>query len=207
MNSVPLITILTFLPLIGAVVVACLGAERKALVRITALSFSLLSLLLAIALWSNFDVSASTMQFVERHNWIPSIGVEYFVGVDGLGLLLVLLSAVVVPFALLLSFKIEERVNLYFALMLFLQAGLFGAFTAVNFFHWFIFWEMGLVPAYFLIKLWGGPERVRAATQFFVYTLVGSVAMLIGFVAIYLASGTFDFIQLAEKARNGGLTA
>jgi len=91
--------------------------------------------------------------------------------------------------------------------MLFLQAGLFGAFTALNFFHWFIFWEMGLVPAYFLIKLWGGPERVRAATQFFVYTLVGSVAMLIAFVAIYLASGTFDFIQLAEKARNGGLTA
>src|SRR5262249_55881771 len=88
-----------------------------------------------------------------------------------------------------------------------LQAGLFGAFTALNFFHWFIFWEMGLVPAYFLIKLWGGPERVRAATQFFVYTLVGSVAMLIAFVAIYLASGTFDFIQLADKARNGGLTA
>src|SRR5207248_7465206 len=120
--------------------------------------------------------------------------------------LMVLLSAIVVPFALLAS-RIEESANAYFSLMLLLQGGLFGAFTALNFFHWFIFWEMGLVPAYFLIKLWGGPERIQAATQFFIYTLVGSVTMLIGFVAINLATGTFDFIKLADLARNGGLSA
>jgi NADH-quinone oxidoreductase subunit M len=207
MTGVPLITILTAIPLIGAVILALLGGQKKSLVRGLALSFSFVSLLLAILLWKNFDARASTIQFVERSNWIPSIGVEYFVGVDGLGLLMVLLTAIVMPFALLASWKVEERAHVYFSLMLFLQAGLFGAFTALNFFHWFIFWEMGLVPAYFLIKLWGGPERVQAATQFFVYTLVGSVTMLIGFVAIYLAAGTFDFIKLGEIARNGGLTA
>ena len=92
--------------------------------------------------------------------------------------------------------------------MLFLQAGLFGTFTALNFFHWFIFWELSLIPAFFLIKLWGGPQRAPAATQFFVYTMVGSVAMLLAFLAIFLRDrATFDFIDLAELARNGELGA
>ncbi len=207
MNGFPLITTLTLVPLVGALVVAGLESQKKNLARALALSFSLISFLLAGLLWLKFNPAASGIQFVERHEWIRSIGAEYFVGVDGLGLLMVLLSAIVVPFALLVSWNIGEKANAYFSLMLFLQAGLFGAFTALNFFHWFIFWEMGLVPAYFLIKLWGGPNRAPAATQFFIYTLLGSVTMLLGFIAIYLASGTFDFIQLAEKGRNGGWAA
>ena len=209
MNGFPLITALTLVPLFGAVALAGLDSDKKSLGRGMALGFSFLSFLLAIVLWRNFDAasSAAQFQFVERHAWIPSIGVQYFVGVDGLGLLMVLLSAIVVPFALLVSSNIGEKSNAYFSLMLFLQAGLFGAFTALNFFHWFIFWEMGLVPAYFLIKLWGGPGRTQAATQFFIYTLLGSVTMLLGFVAIYLAAGTFDFVKLAEVGRNGGLAA
>ena len=122
-----------------------------------------------------------------------------------LGLLMVLLSAIVVPMAMLASWKIEERVPLYFALVLFLQAGLFGTFTALNFFHWFIFWELSLIPAFFLIKLWGGPRRTSAATQFFVYTMVGSVTLLLAFLAIYLSTGKFDFIELADMGRNGTL--
>src|SRR5437588_3994289 len=106
---------------------------------------------------------------------------------------LVLLSAIVVPMAMLASWRIQERVPLYFALVLFLQAGLFGTFTALNFFHWFIFWEMSLIPAFFLIKLWGGPMRSAAATQFFVYTMVGSVAMVLVFLAMFLSVGDFDF--------------
>ncbi len=127
--------------------------------------------------------------------------------VDGLGLLMVLLSAIVVPMAMLASWKIEERVPLYFALVLFLQAGLFGTFTALNFFHWFIFWELSLIPAFFLIKLWGGPMATPAATQFFVYTMAGSVALLLAFLAIFLCTGKFDFIELADMGRNGTLTA
>jgi NADH-quinone oxidoreductase subunit M len=207
MSQYPLLTILTAIPLAGAVLLACLGRVKKSIAQGVALAFCLVSMLVAAWLWKNFDAASGALQFVERHDWITSIGAQYFVGIDGLGLLMVLLSAIVIPFALFASWRIDERPSIYFSLMLLLQAGLFGAFTALNFFHWFIFWELSLVPAYFLIKLWGGPGRVQAATQFFIYTLVGSVTMLLGFVAIYLAAGTFDFIQLAEKARAGGFSA
>src|SRR5207247_11471060 len=120
---------------------------------------------------------------------------------------MILLSAVVVPMAMLASWKKEESVPLYYALILFLQSGLFGTFTALNFFHWFIFWELSLIPAFFLIKLWGGPQRTAAATQFFVYTMVGSIALLLSFLAIYQAVGTFDFIRVSELGRSGELAS
>jgi NADH-quinone oxidoreductase subunit M len=207
MNSVPWLTTLTLVPLIGALLILVLAARKKNLARGFSLVFSILALLISVALWMKFDASSGELQFVEQHSWIPSLGVEYFVAVDGLGVLMVLLSAIVVPMALLASRKIEERVPLYFSLVLFLQAGLFGAFTALNFFHWFIFWELSLVPAYFLIKLWGGPKRVQAATVFFIYTMVGSVTMLLAFQAIYLATDTFDLIKLGEMGRSGRLAS
>src|SRR4030088_1050001 len=105
---------------------------------------------------------------------------------------MVVLSAIVVPMAMLASWNLQERVPIYYALVLLLQAGLFGTFTALNFIHWFIFWELSLIPAFFLIKLWGGPLRSAAATQFFVYTMVGSVAMLVAFLGIFVATGKFD---------------
>src|SRR5436190_3319731 len=123
------------------------------------------------------------------------------------GGLMILLSAIVVPMAMLASWRKEEHVPLYYALILFLQAGLFGTFTALNFFHWFLFWELSLIPAFFLIKLWGGPQRTAAATQFFVYTMVGSIALLLSFLAIYQAVGTFDFIRLSELGRSGELAS
>ena len=205
MKHLPLITILTLTPFIGGLTVACLSGDDKKFTRVTGLLFSLLSLFFAGMMWLRFDSAAAGMQFVERSSWIPGLNVEYFVGVDGLGLLMLLLAAVVVPFAMIASWRIENNVKLYFSLFLFLQAGLFGTFTALNFFHWFIFWELSLIPAFFLIKLWGGSQRTAAAYQFFVYTLVGSVAMLLAFLAIYSATGVFDFLQLAEMARAGKL--
>jgi NADH-quinone oxidoreductase subunit M len=118
---------------------------------------------------------------------------------------MVLLTSIVVPMALLVSDRITDRVSLYHGLILFLQAGLIGAFTALNFFHWFIFWELSLIPAFFLVRLWGGANRAPAATQFFIYTIVGSVAMLLSFLAIFHAAGKMDFIELAEMGRNGSL--
>ena len=106
---------------------------------------------------------------------------------------------------MLASWQIQQRVPLYFALVLLLEACLFGTFTALNFFHWFLFWELSLIPAFFLIRLWGGPRRTTAATQFLVYTMVGSVALLLAFLAIFLATGKFDFIDLAALAQNGQL--
>lgn len=147
------------------------------------------------------------MQWVERHSWIPGLGVEYVVGVDGLGLAMVALTVLLVPMALLVSWTLTERVPLYFGLVLWLEAGLIGTFTALNFFHWFLFWELCLIPAFFLIRLWGGPDRGSAATQFFVYTMAGSVALLLAFLALFLATGTFDFGRLAELGGRGGWAA
>jgi NADH-quinone oxidoreductase subunit M len=198
MSGFPWLTILTLTPLIGAVVIA--------LARGVAFGFSLLALGWALLIWLEFNPTGG-LQFVERHAWIPSLGVEYYLSVDGLGLLMVLLSAVVAPFSLLASWQISRNAKLYFSFFLLLQAGLFGTFTALNFFHWFIFWELSLVPAFFLIKLWGGPQRSRAATQFFVYTMVGSVAMLLAFQAIFLATHTFDLIELGRMGQSGELAA
>ncbi len=198
-----MLSILTFLPLLAGVLVALLGPSRQKLGRNLAFAASLLALALAVWLWAAFDHARPGMQFVERHPWVPSLGIEYYLGVDGLGLLMVLLSALIVPFALLASWKIQNNPKLYFALVLLLESGLFGAFTAQNFIHWFLFWELSLIPAFFLIRIWGGPDRTAAASQFFLYTMVGSVAMLAAFLALYSATGVFDFAKLADAAQRG----
>jgi NADH-quinone oxidoreductase subunit M len=206
MNGFPIITALTLLPIVGGIMVAGLGQENGKVARRLALLLSLVTLAAALVMWLSFNVSTGSCQFEERHDWIPGLHVQYHVAVDGLGLLMVLLSAILTPMAMLASWRIEERPHLYFSLMLFLQAGLFGTFTALNFFHWFIFWELSLIPAFFLVRLWGGPQRAAAATQFFVYTMVGSIALLLSFLALYLATGRFDFLELADLGRNGGVT-
>ena len=205
MNGFPLISVLTFTPLLGAALLLLPGVGDKGRARGTALAFSLLTLLLAGGLWWHFDPAARDLQFVEKHDWIPSLHAEYFVGVDGLGILMVLLTAMVTPVALLASYRIADKGPAYYSLLLFLQAGLLGTFTALSFLHWFLFWELSLIPAFFLIKLWGGPRRSEAATQFFIYTMVGSIALLLSFLALYLTAGTFDFMELAAKGRSGEL--
>jgi len=242
--NLPWLTILTLVPLFGGIVVAGLGAEQRRLVRGLALAFSLVGLAGALCLWKHFDASSGDLQFIEKHEWVKSLGIDYFLGVDGLGLLMVMLTAIVVPLSILASGSLfagragsllaihrsplpaagtrgddgvpqsgrvtrptQGSAPLYYAVVLWLQAGLFGTFTALNFFHWFLFWELVLIPAFFLIKLWGGPKRGPAATQFFIYTMVGSVTLLLSFLAIRLATGSFDFIELADMARRGEITA
>jgi len=205
MNMLPPISFLTALPLVGAAVVLIFGARNSRLARGLALAFAFFALAVVLVLWHRFDPAFGGLQFEEVHAWIPSLGVEYHVGADGLSLLMLMLSAIIVPMAMAASRQIEERASLYFSLVLMLEAGLFGTFTALNFFHWFLFWELSLIPAFFLIRLWGGPQRATAATQFFIYTMAGSVALLLAFLAIFLCTGKFDFIDLAEMARNGQL--
>jgi NADH-quinone oxidoreductase subunit M len=239
--NLPWLTILTLVPLFGGIVVAGLGAEQRRLARGLALAFSLVGLTGALCLWKHFNAASGDLQFVEKHDWVPSLGIQYFLGVDGLGLLMVMLTAIVTPLAVLASGSMfdgragsllaihrsplpaagahgdngahgvarptQGGAHIFYALMLWLQAGLFGTFTALNFFHWFLFWELVLIPAFFLIKLWGGPKRGPAATQFFIYTMVGSVTLLLSFLAIRLATGSFDFIELADMAKRGEITA
>ena len=194
-----MITALIFIPLVGALALY-VGQPRNA--RAIALMFHALSVFYGLMLWQKFDAAVGGMQLLERHVWIPAVGAQYLVGVDGLSLLLVLLTSIVFPFA-----AFAQRGSRGFcALMLVMQSALYGTFTAQNFVLWFLFYEMSLIPAFLLIKIWGGANRDRAATKFFVYTFLGSVAMLLSFLGIYFAKGTFDFAQLAALGKTGLLT-
>jgi len=202
MNGIPILTLLTVLPLVGALL--AFGAGRRA--RTIALVTSFVSLALALLTWSGLPADGG-MGLVERFAWVPSLGIEYHLGVDGLGALMVLLSTVVCLMAIDASHRVHRQPGLYFALVLLLESGLIGSFTALNFFHWFLFWELSLIPAFFLIKLWGGARRGPAATQFFIYTMAGSVALLVAFLALFLSTGTMDFGQLSTLAATGALEA
>src|SRR5437868_2378971 len=194
-----LITALILLPLAGAFLMSVVPRNHA---RPLALGFNVLSAVIGLALWRNFDTAGAGLQLTERHAWIPAIGAEYLVGVDGLSLLLVLLTSLIVPFA----FLAQRSGRGFCALMLIMQSALYGTFTAQNFVLWFLFYEMSLIPAFLLIKIWGGENRDRAATKFFLYTFLGSVAMLLAFLGIYFAKGTFDFAALANLGKTGLLT-
>jgi NADH-quinone oxidoreductase subunit M len=199
----PILSILTAIPVLGAIL-ALLAGNRAGAARAIALVSAVVSLALSVYIWLGLSTSGG-MAFVERAAWVPTLGIEYHLGVDALGALMLVLSAIVTLMALAASSRIKQQPGLYFALMLLLEAGLFGTFTALNFFHWFLFWELSLIPAFFLIKLWGGPKRGPAATQFFVYTMVGSVGLLLAFLALYVATGSMDFESLARMAATGSL--
>ena len=196
-----LLTLITALPVVGALIALFAGRHARAVALITAL----FSLALSLVIWTHLPADGR-IGLVESLPWAPSLGIEYHLGVDGLGGLMLVLSAIVGLMSIDAANRVHHSPNLYFALVLLLEAGLFGAFTALNFYHWFIFWELSLIPAFFLIKLWGGPKRGPAATQFFVYTMAGSVALLLSFLAVFLATGSMDFIHLSELAHSGILT-
>ena len=197
-----LLSLVTFVPLVGAFVVLF---APQALARGLALATSLVAAALAARVHAVFDPADGRLQLVEKHAWIPTLNADYFVGVDGIGALLVGLCAILVPIAILASWRQDKNPRAYFFFVLAVQAGTFGVFTAQSFLHWFLFWELVLVPAFFLVKMWGAGDASRAALKFFLYTLVGSVFMLLAFQAIYLATGTQDFAELARMGASGEL--
>jgi NADH-quinone oxidoreductase subunit M len=202
MNGIPLLTLLTVLPLIGAAIALLSGKHARGVALVTSLG----GLALALFVWMHLPTDGS-IGLIERAAWAPSLGIEYYLGVDGLGALMLVLSAIVTLMSIDAAHRVRRQPGLYFALVLTLEAGLFGSFTAVNFFHWFLFWELSLIPAFFLIKIWGGARRGPAATQFFVYTMAGSVALLVSFLAIFAATKSMNFSDLAFQASTGVLEA
>jgi NADH-quinone oxidoreductase subunit M len=200
MNALPLLTLITVLPVIGAAIALFTGRHSRSVAQIT----GILCLVLSLVVWIHLPFDGS-IGLQELHPWIPALGVQYHLGVDALGALMLILSALVSLMSIDAAHRVHHQPGLFFALVLLLEAGLFGTFTALNFFHWFIFWELSLIPAFFLIKLWGGPKRGPAATQFFVYTMAGSVALLLSFLAVFHATGSMEFGQLADMASNGTL--
>ncbi len=197
-----ILTLMTFIPLLGALVVLCLPDSKPNLIRYAATAFTLPSLLMGFWLFQNFDRTQAGFQFVERTPWISSYNIEYFVGVDGISITMVLLTALLGPICMIASYGIEKAVKGYFALFLLLDAAMFGVFISLDFFLFYIFWELMLLPMYFLIGIWGGPRREYAAIKFFLYTLFGSVLMLIAMLALYFGQSphTFDMTKLAASA-------
>ncbi len=209
MNTWPLLTLLIFTPWAGAMLVFVLRRLLPpAAARGLTVIFSLSTLVLGLVAWNRFDPAVTTMQFTENNAWIALLNVRYHLGLDGLSLVLVLLTGIVSPLALFGTTRGVRCPAIHGALFLWLQGSALGVFLALDFFPWFIFWELSLVPAFFLIKLWGGPGPAaagRAAYQFVIYTIGGSAFMLAGFAALHAATGTFDFLQLAALAREGVL--
>lgn len=219
--TLDLLTLITFLPMIGAGVVVVLPRKQKNLARYTALGFSLAVLVLTIYLFSQFlggtcppgNVPEAMQQaavggpfsFVCQHvaEFFPQLNAKWHVGIDGLSMSLVLLSAILTPLAILISFEVTDRVHEHMALFLFLEMGVIGLFISLDLLVFFIFWEIGLVPMYFLINYWGGKDRQYASTKFFIYTMAGSLGLLLSIQLIGVIGGTFDIPTLLATFPKG----
>src|SRR5438876_6417156 len=180
-----ILSIVLFTPLAGALILLLIPGSNKAAIRLWANVASFIGFLVSLPLVLEFERSKD-FQFVEKASWIPSIGAGYHLGIDGLGLLLVMLTTVVGFLAILASWTaIQVRLKEYYAFFLILQTGMLGVFMALDFLLFFVFWETALVPMYFIIAIWGGPRRGYASIKFMIYTLIGSVLMLLGILMLY----------------------
>jgi NADH-quinone oxidoreductase subunit M len=196
-----LLNVVTYLPLAGAILLLFLDKEKKDLIARFATAVAGLGFLASLPLWFAWDAApkdAFGFRFVAEARWIDSIGAKYVVGVDGISMLLILLTTLLGFVAILSSWTaITERVKEYYFFMLLLQTGMIGVFVSLDFFLFYVFWEVMLVPMYFLIGIWGGPRKLYAAIKFFLYTLLGSVLMLLGILALYFyhgsVTGTYTF--------------
>lgn len=205
MTSFPLLTVLIFLPLAGAVVVALIDRRHERAIQWTGLIATMLVFAATLVVFVRFDPNTPVLQFVERARWIPAVGIGYHVGIDGISLPLVLLTAVVMPLALLSSWRsVAERVKEFVFSMLVLETALLGTFLSIDLILFYVFWEAVLIPMYFVIGLWGGPRRAYAAIKFILYTMAGSALMLVAIIVLYLHGSaqlgerTFDLVRLRE---------
>lgn len=192
------VTLAIFTPAIGAIILAFIPADEKWLLRRFAFFWSFVPFSIVLSMWFMFDRVNPGLQFVDQADWFPAIGSSYHVGVDGISLPLMLLAVILTPLAILASFGIAERVKIYMVLMLLMETAMLGLFGAVDLIIFFIFWEIGLVPIYLLVRIWGGKDRVYASFKFFIYTMAGSLGLLLSIQIIGLSSGTFDIPQLMD---------
>ncbi|MEY2457271.1 MAG: NADH-quinone oxidoreductase subunit, partial [Acidimicrobiaceae bacterium] len=205
-SHTPLLTGLVIVPFLGALIVALLPRRRPEMVRMVAVLSSTLALALSIAVLVQFKTSNADFQLVDQHSWIPSLGISWKLGVDGISLFLLVLTGILFPIAML-GADPHHDYKPYFAWLLVLEAGCFGVFASLDLFLFFVMFEIVLVPMYFLIGGWGYDNRVYAATKFFVFTMFGSAFMLVGTIATAVLAKsngvghiTFDLVEIADKA-------
>jgi len=188
------LSIVTFLPLVGAAIIAFVGRERAPLIRWLALLVSVLTFFGTVGLYLGFDLHRSGMQFEEFHVWMVVPPVNYHLGIDGLSVLMILLAGLLTPLSILVSWNsITQRVKEFFLFLLALETGMIGVFVSLDLILFFVFWEVMLIPMYFLIGIWGHERRVYAAVKFMIYTMAGSALMLVGILYLYNVTGSFDF--------------
>jgi NADH-quinone oxidoreductase subunit M len=207
-----LLSFILFIPTFVAILILFLPREEENLIRWVALIGSLVPFALALVLWSNFDAGRSGFQFEERYVWYEAINSSYHLGVDGLSLTMVLLTTLLTPVSILASYTIQDRVKPYMMLFLFLETGMLGVFLSLDLLLFFVFWEIGLVPMYFLInqwgsekgerEIWGGrkiPARTYASFKFMIYTMAGSLGLLLAIQMLGVVSGTFDLVEMVTR--------
>ncbi|RMG61320.1 MAG: NADH-quinone oxidoreductase subunit M [Deltaproteobacteria bacterium] len=198
----PVLSVLVFLPLLGALFVLLIPKREEKFIKDSTFIVTLAVFGLSLYMFSRFDGGTAAFQFVEKRSWIPEYGVQYFLGIDGISLWLVLLTTFIMPVTILSSYSVKKHVKEYMVFMLILETGMLGVFLALDLFLFYIFWELMLIPMYFLIGVWGGERRIYAAIKFFLYTMAGSVLMLVAILALYFYNHrvtgvyTFDLLEM-----------
>src|SRR5271163_3593164 len=200
------LTLITFIPIAGMVLVLALPDAMKNASKWIAVAATFLQLLIAIYLYNNFDTTTSAVQFAEKAAWMPSYHISYFIGVDGISISMILLTALIMFISVFASFGINRAEKGCYAMLLMLDTGMMGVFVSLDFFLFYIFWEVMLLPMYFLIGIWGGPRREYAAIKFFLYTLFGSVFILIAMLAFYFTD-VQDFVHPKKVATEASALA
>src|ERR671923_333768 len=196
-----ILTIVTFTPAVGAVLLLFYKREHVRSIRMFALIVTLVTFVFSLHLVAHFDSTNPDFQFALKIPWMPSFGIDYSMGVDGISIFLILLTTLLTPLAILASWSIHERLKEYFIFMLLLETGMIGVFASLDFFLFYVFWEVMLIPMYFLIGVWGGERRIYAAVKFVIYTVVGSLLMLVAIIAVYYINGgtTFDIVEITRN--------
>ncbi|MCP4421537.1 MAG: NADH-quinone oxidoreductase subunit M, partial [Chloroflexi bacterium] len=187
-----LLSLTIFFPALAALIIFMLPEDEKNLIRRLAFVLSLVPIGLVLTMWANYDRVLANIQFEKIAEWFPAIGASFHIGIDGISLPLFFLTVILTPLAILASFSIEEKVRMYMVLFLIMETAMLGLFASLDLMVFFIFWEIGLVPMYFLIKLWGGKDRDYASFKFFIFTMAGSLGLLLSIQVIGLSMGTFD---------------
>lgn len=209
MNGLPIVSLIMIAPVVGAMAILASPGRSDQHARFVGLLAATASAALAVVLWVGFDTSATSFQWEERVMWMPDFGISYHVGIDGISLLLVLLTALFVPITLVLSSStISNRVHLFVVLILILETAIIGALVSLDLVLFYVFFEAMLVPVYLLIGIWGGAARYIAVTRFFLYTMAGSVVMLVAIIGVHQVRGTFDYVDFVNGlGKPGGAIA
>ncbi len=210
LTGLSLTTVALFLPMVGMIILLFLRESQAQAIKQVTLVTSLVTFVFSLVLWAQFDPANPALQFVQRFDWIPSMGIGYYVGVDGLSLFLVILTTFIMPLAVLISWKahvLEERgrQRLYYVFLLLLEWAMIGVFVAQDLIIFYLFWEVTLVPMYFLIGIWGSEQRVYAAVKFFLYTMAGSLLMLVAILYLGMSAGTFAQPDIVAMIQSGQL--